>query len=669
MPHTDSNTLILAEKLLSEGKFDEALQIINTLEKQKILESSDWFEGQLLKSSLLNKQGKYEEALELAKLILDETRERENYLQSVDALTIMADALTFLGRLDEGLEILIQGTDALKTLSQVQKSKSPRRIFFRRQDRKPESTKKFSESSEEIARRKALLLYQQGIIYGRKGNLDQALEHHERGLVLKRTFSNKQDIAHSLNNIGIIYWQKGSLNKALKYYEESLEFYEELSDKQNIAKSLNNIGIVHMTKGDLDQALKCLQQSLRLIKKIGSKHHIAATLGNIGEIYYQQGDLNQALNYYQQSLTLREEIKDNLQTSEALFHLIAVAIDKSSPELIEEYLPRLQEINNQEKNKIISQWCRVAEALELKMSKRPRNLGKAAELLEEVVEDEIVDHKLMVTALLNLCDLLLIELRTSGDSEVLNEVKNFVSKLLDIANQQRSHSLLAETYLLQSKLALLELNIQEARRLLTQAQLLADERGLQRLAMKISNEHDSLLDQLSMWEDFIGRNASLSERAELAQLEDLVVRMVRKKTIDLTEIREEEPVILLILHESGLSAFSKTFLPESSLDEQLMAGLLTAIRVFSREAFSQNIDRVKIEDYTLLMRSEEPFLICYAFKGRSYAAHQKFTHFVRILRNTTALWEPLLEFAETGRVLETIPKTSLEDLLTEVFSI
>ncbi|MFX1255132.1 MAG: hypothetical protein ACFFCZ_26265, partial [Promethearchaeota archaeon] len=63
MPHTNSNTLILAEKLLSEGKFDKALQIINTLEKQKILESSDWFEGQLLKSTLLNKQGKYEDAL------------------------------------------------------------------------------------------------------------------------------------------------------------------------------------------------------------------------------------------------------------------------------------------------------------------------------------------------------------------------------------------------------------------------------------------------------------------------------------------------------------------------------------------------------------------------------------------------------------------------------
>ncbi|MFX0090277.1 MAG: hypothetical protein ACFFBD_00840 [Candidatus Hodarchaeota archaeon] len=281
--------------------------------------------------------------------------------------------------------------------------------------------------------------------------------------------------------------------------------------------------------------------------------------------------------------------------------------------------------------------------------------------------ERTVDHEITVLALLNLCDLFLIELRTSGSHEVLAEVQSLVPRLLSIAKQQHSHWLLAETYMLKAMLELLELNLPEAQRLLSQAQAIADEKGLHRLAMKISSVHDNLLDQLSKWEELIDRDASLTERADLAQLEELMRRMIQKRSIELTEESSEMPVMLLILGGSGLSLFSRTFTSEGAVDDQLLGGFLAAIQSFSSQIFSQSLDRVKLEAYTLLIKAEKPFQVCYVLKGPTYLAQQKLTQFTAELRQTSAIWEALEHSQRTGMVLSDSDQNSLESLLDKFF--
>ena len=90
---------------------------------------------------------------------------------------------------------------------------------------------------------------------------------------------------------------------------------------------------------------------------------------------------------------------------------------------------------------------------------------------EQVVEEEVAWHEIKVLALLNLCDLLLRELRISGDREILIEIQQHVHRLQEIAKTQYSHRVLAETYVLQAKLALIDLEVSRARQLLNQAQI------------------------------------------------------------------------------------------------------------------------------------------------------------------------------------------------------
>jgi len=83
---------------------------------------------------------------------------------------------------------------------------------------------------------------------------------------------------------------------------------------------------------------------------------------------------------------------------------------------------------------------------------------------------------------------------------------------------------------------LIDLDLSTAEDLLEQALLLAEEKGLKKLAVKIFSEKNSFEDQIKQWQHLIARNASLDERLNLIRLESLLERIAYKKI----EISEEE---------------------------------------------------------------------------------------------------------------------------------
>ena len=67
---------------------------------------------------------------------------------------------------------------------------------------------------------------------------------------------------------------------------------------------------------------------------------------------------------------------------------------------------------------------------------------------------------------------------------LLDEINTLTIQLERMAKQQKSHTVLTETYLIQAKLSLLTLDMEKARRLLIQAELIAYENQLHDLSMK-----------------------------------------------------------------------------------------------------------------------------------------------------------------------------------------
>ncbi|MFX0141260.1 MAG: hypothetical protein ACFFDN_46905, partial [Candidatus Hodarchaeota archaeon] len=157
------------------------------------------------------------------------------------------------------------------------------------------------------------------------------------------------------------------------------------------------------------------------------------------------------------------------------------------------------------------------------------NLIKAKNLLEQIINKEIIDFDIYIEALLELCDILLINLRDTNDLTLLDIIQPHVTQLIEVSKKNQSYFLLAETYLLQAKLELIILDLDEAQKSLFKAHQIAERCGLNLLILRILKEQDELEQQFDKWERFKNSKAIIAERIELSGIDEQLIRMLRKR--------------------------------------------------------------------------------------------------------------------------------------------
>lgn len=521
------------------GKLDEVRQILARLEKKTDLPQSDRLECQLLKGMLLFYQGEYENCLTLAQQVYLESQKLEQPLLVVEALLYKAQALFRLGKLDECLNVLNQSDQTLKHSTQDSLSHltAKSRPFYHRKQSHSTLQHNLDQPSDNLEKL-VRIDYLKAQVFLQKGAHDQALDYFQQNLILCEKLDDKSVIASHLGNIGAIYHQKGELIKALDYYRQSMKIFEEMKNKFHIMIVLHNIGMIYAERGMHDQALDFLMQSLKSGEEIENKDLVAYNLQNIAKIYRQQGDYERALKAFQQSLTLRQETGNNFYTAEVLLKLIMISLDSGFIEDAKEYLQQLQSIAEVDPNKVINQRYRLGRALCLKADDKAsataalsfvtlhrvlNNLVTAQDLLRQITTEDILFHEVTVDTIFNLCELLIVELKTLGNEEVLNEVDQLAQRLLEIGHAQNSYSLLAKTYLLISKLALLKQDVEDAKEMLTQAHQVAVEKGYELLSVVITSEQKRLEKDLPDW--FLDEDVSLFERLGHTRLDGLLVAL------------------------------------------------------------------------------------------------------------------------------------------------
>ncbi|MBY8999565.1 MAG: tetratricopeptide repeat protein [Candidatus Heimdallarchaeota archaeon] len=628
---------------IDEGKYDEALQELDRFEKRGELNSKANINFKILKSEVFNRIGKYENALSLAEEALEKCKDPEDCLAILDATNETAYSFWRQGKLEEATKAILKN--------------------------EPIITKLKNQKVEGVKNREARTHRIKGVLYHTGGDLAEAEKSYRKSLSIWEEIGNKQEISSVLNNLGVLNRTKGELHKALGYYQKSLFLYKEVGNKDDIATSLNNIGNIFRYQGELEEALHYYKQSLSTWEEIGNSQFVSLAFYNIGEVYQQKGKFETSIRYFKQSLSLREEIGNKQDIALTLFYLISASLDSNNMKSAQRFLDRLRDVESFEDNAFISQLRKISEAALLKTSPRMKHRVEAQELLQKVLEEEIIDHSLTVMALIGLSELLLEELKISGDQEIFTLLRAMVSSLFDIAKHQGSHNLLAKTYWLQSQIALVDLDLLKARDLLNKAQEIAESKGLRKLAISISSDHDLLLNQLSDWENMVNKKASLKERLEFAQLGGLVVKLIKNGEITSPEIVNEEPVLLIILSENGIPLYTKNYVEGSQLDGVLVGGFLSAIIKFSQETFASegSIERIKHQEYTLLLRAKKPFLFSYIIKGQTYSAMQKLEALTRIIGTSTSVWDDLLRAVKTSKTISAGSKNMIDELAKMVF--
>ena len=710
-----SSELERIEDSVIKGMYFEALDMIEALEKWENLDNVSKMKIGLIKIRIKMDLGKYKEALKLSEKLKKNSHITKNVTIENDTSILVAEVLIFMGDFKKAHELIIEIESVLEsTYDHKDREYKLRKAQLLRLkgvcnratgDQKTTeknlneslSLSKEIEDELEIAKtidRIAMCIYHNnldkaakllkesldirkkignkyyiaqtlnrlGIVYDKKGYLEESLAYYINSYEMSKDYENKDFSAITSMNIGNIYQHKGMLNSSLDYYFKAMKEAKEVDNKHMIAACLYNISSIYRTRGELDDALEYLKQCNSHFAELNFLSGLAASYKSMGIIYYSKGDYEKSAELFTKSLELREKENSLTGTADSLFYLIILSLDEGLLEKAKNYHKKLEQIKEKDDNRLIQQKYNIAEALLLKTSPRTPKRAKAEELLRKVIEEEVIDHTIITIAYLNLCDLLLEELRIMGDQDVFNELRTLIDKLFDIAKKQYSFALMAETYWLKSQLALIDLNLKEAKNLLIQAQLIAEEKDLHRLVLKISKEYDELISQMDKWNAILQKDASLSERVHLSNFDKILVKIIRNEEFDIQNLEVERPFMLILLNKNGQTIYTQKFLEFTKLDGALIGGFLAAINSFASEIFEStgHIERIKYQDYNLIISVQESVLFTYVYKGNSFDALSKLNEFVDSVKKSKLLWSSLMETVNTPTTLDFSVKTTLE---------
>ena len=706
---------------IREGEFNEALQLIDKLVEGKDLDQRSIVELSIQKIGILLMKGKYKEGLALIDELKKICQEKNYKLLELELAIFHVSYMYELGKLEEILkEIYFVEEMANKITGLSEREKLLIKIklilnraqYFQIKGNKEQTKSNLGEVFElfkkiddkkgvAIAKNQlaflnretnnhdtAIKLYNEalkihdeigdlygklktlkdlGTIYLYKGERSKASNYYLQSFEIARKIGNKDYQGRLYNNLGIICDLEGDLREAIEYYEKSLEFMEEYDNKEIIAKTLNNIGSVYIKMGNLEEAEKNIEESLEIFQEIGNVQNIFNSFNHLGRIYVLKGNYNEALINFQMSLNMMDKIESHGFNSFTLYNYIKTSILNNDLTNAKEKLAILERIDQDASEPMVHIRTLAAKALLLKRSARSRDRVKAEELFEEIIANDKTTDELKNDAMLNLCDIKLMELKETKDSGLLEEVKDLANQVLTNAKNQKSMLLYAETYWLLSQIALIELDFDTARQLLTQAQLIAEEWEIRNLALKIALEHDKLLERLDLWEKLSERNADLTERMELAEIEDYFLKIIRDRKFD-SAIIPEEPIMFMLMKKSGAPIYSKQFLDQTKLDDSLVSGFLAAINAFAKETFptSGPIERIRHNDYTIILQTINQYIICYIFYGQSYNALQRLIRIIDRIKKEKLLWNELVHLSESTTRINELSEKILDKIIDEV---
>lgn len=674
MPKLMPKELVRAEQLIYIGKEEEALDLITNFEKKKDITQEEQLSSLILKGWMISSNTE-----KVGETAYQMSQKLDRVYETVEALILDASENLFDSKFDKAKDLIMKAENLFNSIidaSSYEISKLKTRLldagsyiylYSQVYDKGLKSATQCLRLWKKLGNKSGVISMQ--ILFGYThlmlGQYDIALDYGVKSLSLSKELDFKNRIAGSFTLIAGVHLYSGNINQSLEYCKKALSI-KEIDNRNRLYISIF-LGRIYQTKGEIDRSLRYLKQAVPLAEKTNNIDQLTMILGNIGDIYRLKNDYENAEEYLTRALRLSEQIGYSFEISNNLFLLFLLNYEEKLYDKAHQYLELLKKRADQTENKLNTQLYLIANALELKTSDRRRNRAEAEKVLQQVVEDVIVFPDLYYFSLGSLCDLLLEELSIYNNPEILDELNSLIMRLLDYAEKQNSFIWLAEGKLLQAKVALIEVNIESAKKLLTEAQRIAEIRGLSSLAQRISSEHDILLGSQKKWENLKKEDASMSERIKLASVDGVIDRMSGKREIEPPELINEDPILLLIMDNSGVTYFNHPFIANWDYND-LFSSFMSAFNTFSSEIFSKSIDRIRIGENTILINPIEPFLACYVIKGQSYPALQKLTRFTEAIRENSEIWQALNRSVKTSEMLELDNPPALKTVITEIFA-
>lgn len=310
-----NSQVLKGEALLYNGKFDEALKILENAEK---IEPDNLFVKEQI-ALTLGKKGENKRALELFKEIL--SNELEEDKKRITKRNI-ANAYSHLGEyknaIDVYKELLNNPTSELEEASLRNNIANTLSILG-------DNDIAYSEMQKAYEIRKELLgekhpytlntLNNMANILSRSNKYDEAIKiYDEIYLLRKEAFGITNDATIStLNAEGMTYLYKGDISKAIELLENSYGAYLKNHDKENlrVIGVMSNLAKAYLENGDYEKALEYAKYAYdKRIEKLSNKNINTLTTAKIlGEIYLRSGDIEKGKVFLEDTLKVAKETK------------------------------------------------------------------------------------------------------------------------------------------------------------------------------------------------------------------------------------------------------------------------------------------------------------------------------------------------------------------------
>ena len=171
------------------------------------------------------------------------------------------------------------------------------------------------------AEKKAEFLRKIGMMYEKKGDLDQALDFYEQATQQIDIKENKLEAARIFMNIGWVHSRSAHFDKALEYNNRALAIFHEVGSSKETAQVYNNLAVIQEFCGNWDEADTYNQESIKLVKESGDQRKLASFYISAGLLNLKRGSLSEAEDYFSKSYALAEAIGNTLGMANASMNI------------------------------------------------------------------------------------------------------------------------------------------------------------------------------------------------------------------------------------------------------------------------------------------------------------------------------------------------------------
>ncbi len=402
-----------------------------------------------------------------------------------------------------------------------------------------EITKQVMQQDEQNGNKyKSIRYWSLGTHYTELYEDSTALEYYLKAIELSEETNNTAAVRSCYRFAGLAYERMGQLDKALEHYQKSQELYEKVAPLKT-SWAQGNIATIYVKKGEMDKGQAIQEELLDFYtNQIEDKHQQVVLLNLLKDIYWYKDDLKKAISYSQKSLQISDEI-GRKDVSMILYDLIRLTNEAGQNDLANEYLEKRKALTKELNIKPREVENIFLDAFLLKESSNSRDWVRAELLFEQLLAEDL-HYFLKVDVLINFCELLMVEALTFNDLTALQKAEKYLKELHTLAVTNEIPYLTAESLWLQSKFALLNLEVEKAQLLINGALKIATENGLERLRKKLLEEQKSINSVMSQLIKMGKNEIHLSERMNVIGIQN-TIKEVKKQRILST--LEEEPII------------------------------------------------------------------------------------------------------------------------------